>query len=72
MECFRIDESGYTGFDLLNPEQAFPGGDGRGHRRQGRCAFDQRALSEAASLRTQVSVGVNIPIARSKPASRLS
>ncbi|XHO04767.1 hypothetical protein ACEQUB_01657 [Ralstonia syzygii] len=21
MECFRIDESGYTGFDLLNPEQ---------------------------------------------------
>ena len=27
MECFRIDESGYTGFDLLNPEAA-PGGVG--------------------------------------------
>lgn len=25
MECFRIDESGYTGFDLLNPEQQFQG-----------------------------------------------
>ena len=25
MECFRIDESGYTGFDLLNPEQSFQG-----------------------------------------------
>lgn len=25
MECFRIDESGYTGFDLLNPEQRFQG-----------------------------------------------
>ncbi|WP_258570015.1 hypothetical protein [Burkholderia sp. MBR-1] len=25
MECFRIDESGYTGFDLLNPEQPFQG-----------------------------------------------
>lgn len=25
MECFRIDESGYTGFDLLNPEQHFQG-----------------------------------------------
>lgn len=25
MECFRIDESGYTGFDLLNPEQKFQG-----------------------------------------------
>lgn len=24
-ECFRIDESGYTGFDLLNPEQRFQG-----------------------------------------------
>ncbi|MFM5039217.1 hypothetical protein ACEUDR_19260 [Aeromonas veronii] len=23
MECFRIDESGYTGFDLLNLEQRF-------------------------------------------------
>ncbi len=25
MECFRIDESGYTGFDLVNPEQRFQG-----------------------------------------------
>jgi hypothetical protein len=25
MECFRIDESGYTGFDLLNQEQCFQG-----------------------------------------------
>lgn len=25
MECFRVDESGYTGFDLLNPEQRFQG-----------------------------------------------
>jgi len=25
MECFRIDESGYTGFDLLNDEQRFQG-----------------------------------------------
>lgn len=25
MECFRIDESGFTGFDLLNPEQQFQG-----------------------------------------------
>ena len=25
VECFRIDESGYTGFDLLNPEQRFQG-----------------------------------------------
>lgn len=25
MECFRIDESGYTGFDLLNREQCLPG-----------------------------------------------
>lgn len=25
MECFRIDESGYTGFDLLNTEQPFQG-----------------------------------------------
>jgi hypothetical protein len=25
MECFRIDESGYTGFDLLNPDQRFQG-----------------------------------------------
>ena len=25
MECFRIDESGYTGFDLLNPEQHYQG-----------------------------------------------
>lgn len=25
MECFRIDESGYTGFGLLNPEQCFQG-----------------------------------------------
>jgi len=25
MECFRIDESGYTGFDLLNLEQRFQG-----------------------------------------------
>ncbi len=25
MECFRIDESGYTGFDLLNPEQRLQG-----------------------------------------------
>ncbi|UUE56011.1 hypothetical protein [Pectobacterium aroidearum] len=25
MECFRIDESGYTGFDLLNAEQQFQG-----------------------------------------------
>lgn len=25
MECFYIDESGYTGFDLLNPEQRFQG-----------------------------------------------
>lgn len=25
MECFRIDESGYTGFDLLNPNQRFQG-----------------------------------------------
>jgi hypothetical protein len=25
MECFRIDESGYTGFDLLNIEQRFQG-----------------------------------------------
>ncbi len=25
MECFRIDESGYTGFDLLNSEQPFQG-----------------------------------------------
>jgi hypothetical protein len=25
MECFRIDESGYTGFDLSNPEQPFQG-----------------------------------------------
>lgn len=24
-ECFRIDESGYTGFDLLNPQQRFQG-----------------------------------------------
>lgn len=24
-ECFRIDESGYTGFDLLNPDQRFQG-----------------------------------------------
>lgn len=23
MECFHIDESGYTGFDLLNAESAF-------------------------------------------------
>jgi hypothetical protein len=25
VECFRIDESGYTGFDLLNAEQQFQG-----------------------------------------------
>lgn len=25
MDCFRIDESGYTGFDLLNQEQRFQG-----------------------------------------------
>lgn len=25
MECFRIDESGYSGFDLLNPDQRFQG-----------------------------------------------
>jgi len=25
IECFRIDESGYTGFDLLNPKQRFQG-----------------------------------------------
>ena len=25
MECFRIDEGGYTGFDLLNAEQRFQG-----------------------------------------------
>lgn len=25
MECFRIDESGYTGFDLMNSEQRFQG-----------------------------------------------
>ncbi|HEY1779936.1 MAG TPA: hypothetical protein VGG79_05805 [Roseiarcus sp.] len=25
MEYFRIDESGYTGFDLLNAEQRFQG-----------------------------------------------
>ncbi len=25
MECYYIDESGYTGFDLLNPEQCFQG-----------------------------------------------
>ena len=25
MDCFRIDESGYTGFDLLNAEQRFQG-----------------------------------------------
>lgn len=25
MECFRIDESGYTGFDLLNPHQRLQG-----------------------------------------------
>ena len=25
MECYYIDESGYTGFDLLNPEQRFQG-----------------------------------------------
>ncbi|PTU78660.1 hypothetical protein DBO86_12815 [Pseudomonas indoloxydans] len=25
MECFHIDESGFTGFDLLNPEQRFQG-----------------------------------------------
>jgi hypothetical protein len=25
MECFRIDESGYTGFDLLNAQQPFQG-----------------------------------------------
>ena len=25
MECFRIDESGYTGYDLLNSEQRFQG-----------------------------------------------
>lgn len=25
MECFRVDESGYTGFDLLNPDQCFQG-----------------------------------------------
>ena len=28
MECFRIDESGYTGFDLLNPDQPFQGASG--------------------------------------------
>lgn len=25
MGCLHIDESGYTGFDLLNPEQRFQG-----------------------------------------------
>lgn len=25
MECFRVDESGYTGFDLLNADQPFQG-----------------------------------------------
>jgi hypothetical protein len=25
MECFYIDESGYTGFNLLNPEQRVQG-----------------------------------------------
>ena len=25
MECFRIDESGYTGFHLLNVDQRFQG-----------------------------------------------
>lgn len=25
MECYSIDESGYTGFDLLNPDQRFQG-----------------------------------------------
>ncbi|MDD5328774.1 MAG: hypothetical protein PHX38_02135 [Sulfuricella sp.] len=25
MDCFHIDESGYTGFDLLNAEQRFQG-----------------------------------------------
>src|SRR5262249_45180004 len=24
-QCFRIDESGYTGYDLLNPNQRFQG-----------------------------------------------
>lgn len=25
MDCFQIDESGYTGFDLSNPEKRFQG-----------------------------------------------
>jgi hypothetical protein len=25
VQCFRVDESGYTGFDLLNPDQRFQG-----------------------------------------------
>jgi len=25
MDCYRIDESGYTGFDLLNADQPFQG-----------------------------------------------
>lgn len=25
MDCFYIDESGYTGFDLMNPDQRFQG-----------------------------------------------
>ena len=25
MECFHIDESGYTGFELLNPQQRLQG-----------------------------------------------
>jgi hypothetical protein len=25
MECFSVDEIGYTGFDLLNAEQRFQG-----------------------------------------------
>ena len=49
MECFRIDESGYTGFDLLNTDQRFQGasaiaGEDRSSEHEPRnCQADQGA-----------------------------
>ena len=54
MDCFRIDESGYTGFDLLNPEQRFQGATTVRDQQRGRRAVDQGTLSPAAGKRTEV------------------
>ncbi|MDG0857326.1 hypothetical protein EXH46_26500 [Pelomonas puraquae] len=51
MQCFRVDESGHTGFDLLNDQQRF----------QGAAAVaitdDEAIRSAAASLKQTVPSG---------------